>query len=195
MWASHPQILDRSTIKITLSENSQVLSFGEVFHLWQENEEFRRYFSSTIAQSEFGALFWETPPITTTTLNRLFEFVLVSAPSLLELHPDPSAFSKHFSSSPSTQIVTFENLGGDATLVVPAPFAGADYYTHLANFLRNAPEMQSNALWRSVGLALKTRLSKVPVWLSTAGMGVSWLHVRIDSRPKYYRHQPYKGVV
>ena len=24
------------------------------------------------------------------------------------------------------------------------------------------------------------------VWLSTSGMGVSWLHVRIDQVPKYY---------
>ncbi|MGI9175867.1 MAG: DUF6940 family protein [Rhodothermales bacterium] len=24
------------------------------------------------------------------------------------------------------------------------------------------------------------------MWLSTAGGGVSWLHVRLDSRPKYY---------
>ena len=30
-----------------------------------------------------------------------------------------------------------------------------------------------------------------PVWVSTAGMGVSWLHVRFDSRPKYYRWGEY----
>ncbi len=31
-----------------------------------------------------------------------------------------------------------------------------------------------------------------PVWLSTAGAGVSWLHVRLDDRPKYYGHGPYR---
>ena len=31
-------------------------------------------------------------------------------------------------------------------------------------------------------------------WLSTAGMGVYWLHVRVDSRPKYYRYQGYKTL-
>jgi len=36
------------------------------------------------------------------------------------------------------------------------------------------------------------RLSDRPLWISTAGMGVNWLHVRLDSRPKYYRHAPYK---
>ena len=32
----------------------------------------------------------------------------------------------------------------------------------------------------------------VPVWTSTSGLGVYWLHVRLDSRPKYYQHQPFK---
>jgi hypothetical protein len=29
-------------------------------------------------------------------------------------------------------------------------------------------------------------------WLSTSGLGVSWLHMRLDSTPKYYNWQPYK---
>ncbi len=24
-----------------------------------------------------------------------------------------------------------------------------------------------------------------------AGLGVAWLHIRLDDRPKYYRHAPY----
>lgn len=32
----------------------------------------------------------------------------------------------------------------------------------------------------------------VPLWVSTSGLGVSWLHVRLDSRPKYYTYAPYK---
>ena len=30
-----------------------------------------------------------------------------------------------------------------------------------------------------------------PRWLSTSGLGISYLHVRIDKRPKYYSHQEY----
>ena len=29
------------------------------------------------------------------------------------------------------------------------------------------------------------------VWLSTAGDGIAWLHVRMDPRPKYYQHTEY----
>ncbi len=36
------------------------------------------------------------------------------------------------------------------------------------------------------------RIGAMPVWLSTAGAGVSWLHVRLDTRPKYYHHGPYR---
>jgi hypothetical protein len=31
-------------------------------------------------------------------------------------------------------------------------------------------------------------------WLSTAGMGVPWLHVRLDDRPKDYGHRPYRNL-
>ena len=77
-------------------------------------------------------------------------------------------------------------------LVVPAPVAEESCYTHLARFLRDAPRLQVDAFWRSAGLAMQDRISSAPTWLSTAGLGVSWLHLRLDSRPKYYRHQPYR---
>jgi len=39
---------------------------------------------------------------------------------------------------------------------------------------------------------MQKRINAKRVWLSTAGMGVSWLHVRLDDRPKYYGHRPYR---
>ena len=30
------------------------------------------------------------------------------------------------------------------------------------------------------------------VWLSTAGDGIAWLHVRLDPSPKYYQHDEYR---
>ncbi|MGB1216866.1 MAG: DUF6940 family protein [Saprospiraceae bacterium] len=32
------------------------------------------------------------------------------------------------------------------------------------------------------------------MWLSTAGLGVYWLHIRMDNRPKYYKHKAYKEI-
>jgi hypothetical protein len=122
-----------------------------------------------------------------------FEFVLVES-ALSQLRPDPSSFASHFSSSSSEDVLTFPNLGGDAILVVPRPLSDHRCYTHLAQFLRDAPSSQVDALWRGAGLAMQDRISSTPIWLSTAGMGVSWLHLRLDSRPKYYRYEPYKAA-
>ena len=42
---------------------------------------------------------------------------------------------------------------------------------------------------------LSGRIQDRPLWLSVAGGGVPWLHVRIDDRPKYYRYDSYRTAV
>jgi hypothetical protein len=86
------------------------------------------------------------------------------------------------------------NLRRDATLIVPTPMKEASAYGHLASFVRNGPEEQRHALWRTVGLTMTRLVNPKPIWLSTAGGGVTWLHVRIDQRPKYYGYQPYQST-
>jgi hypothetical protein len=29
-------------------------------------------------------------------------------------------------------------------------------------------------------------------WVSTSGLGVPWVHVRLDERPKYFQFGPYR---
>jgi hypothetical protein len=41
---------------------------------------------------------------------------------------------------------------------------------------------------------MSRRVNMKPVWLSTAGAGVPWLHVRLDDRPKYCCFRPYQGM-
>jgi hypothetical protein len=89
-------------------------------------------------------------------------------------------------------VVEFPNLGNDALMVVPCPLAPPSAYAHIGAFVRQAPEAQRHALWKLVGAAMERRLGGKPVWLSTAGAGVSWLHVRLDDRPKYYGYGPYR---
>ena len=88
----------------------------------------------------------------------------------------------------------FENLGKDAILVVPSPLGSEPAYSHLAAFIRYAPENQRHLLWRIVGQTVQNEISARPLWVSTAGGGVDWLHVRLDSRPKYYGYAPYKCI-
>jgi hypothetical protein len=161
---------------------------------WREDEAFRSFFVSLLVNASFPAFRWETPPITTSTAAREFEFVLLDAPGLARA-PDSQAFAKQFRSAKSDRLaIAFPNLGSDAVLVVPCPSGPAAAYVHLAAFVRQAPEAQVHDLWRVVGEAMEARLGTDPIWLSTAGMGVSWLHVRLDSRPKYYGFAPYREV-
>jgi len=119
----------------------------------------------------------------------------MDARGLDRMRPDPSAFAEHFGSQ--TDVVTFDNLGGDATMIVPCPrdpSGRVDAYGHLTSFLREAPAPQRDALWREVGRAARARLGDRPSWINTAGFGVAWLHVRLDSQPKYYRFDPYRQL-
>lgn len=193
MWKACHRKIHQQITKTTLNDGSRSLSYGEVVALWHGRESFCQFFSCAIVESEFGAFFWETPPVTSQTLDRPFEFVLVESAALMNLRPDPTPFSAHFSSQQTETVLTFPNLGGDAVLVVPAPRTETNAYTHLANFLREAPQSQVGAFWYTVGMTMQSRVSNSPTWLSTAGLGVSWLHLRLDSRPKYYRYEPYKA--
>lgn len=192
MWESQLQSIDSQATKYTMSSAAGPLSFRDVIDLWQTSLDFRSWFVAQLRESPFEAFFWETPAVTATTLDRSFEFVLVQSTALVRLQPDPSPFMRQFTSRGGEDVVTFPNLGGDAILVVPAPVAAAECYPHLASFVRRASSVQVDSLWRCVGRAILDRVSSQPTWVSTAGMGVSWLHVRLDSRPKYYRHAPYK---
>lgn len=98
-------------------------------------------------------------------------------------------------------VCSFTNLGGDATLVSPVPPSGDGHdndasYSHLAIFVRTAPKSQVADFWKLAATTylgvLKKKQSVEKSWFSTNGMGVAWLHLRIDDRPKYYSYAPYK---
>ena len=55
-----------------------------------------------------------------------------------------------------------------------------------------APKTQQQALWQAVSKAVEEQICGRPLWLNTAGGGVAWLHVRLDSTPKYYQFAPYR---
>jgi hypothetical protein len=120
-----------------------------------------------------------------------FEFVLVNAPELV-VPPRPDIFSGYFvGAHQEAEALAVPNLGNTALMVVPRQRSAAANYTHLANFARCAPPAQVHALWMLVAATLAGRISSAPLWLSTAGRAVAWLHVRIDSSPKYYSHRAY----
>ena len=192
MWDTQIETLtDGSIQRFVISQDNAPLSYSDVLSLWQRSAGFRLYYTRLLSDSPFAAYSWETPCVTAATLDRDFEFVLLRSDALAR-PVDATAFSSHFDSD--SEVATFPNLGGDAVMVVPCPVADHSIYGHLASFVRHAPDSQLHNLWQSVAVAMASRVSDRPVWLSTAGMGVSWLHVRLDDRPKYYGHSPFRQV-
>lgn len=156
----------------------------------------------------FSAVFWECHPVTANSLETTpIEFVLLDAPALATRANDISAFQEQFQRIEHSSIhgvISFANLGKDAVLVVPAPSedAGArpgypHYMTHMASFHDGASESHDYNLWKTIGSTFLDVLRQEPdknkkFWLSTSGLGVSWLHIRIDTKPKYYNYVEYK---
>ena len=194
MWSCTRESLNDGRVErvVPLRDDSPI-RYSRVLEYWQDDATFRSFFSSVLSDSRFSAYRWETLPITKKTADRAFEFVLLDAPAL-DRPPDDRAFEQYYCTSPGRPtVVTFPNLGNDAVLVVPCPLAKGDRYAHLAAFVRSAPVAQQHELWGAVGAAMRARIGQSPVWLSTAGMGVPWLHVRLDSSPKYYGFSQYRA--
>ena len=173
---------------LTVVERSA--TFEEVWRAWQSDGAFRDFWIASLREIQFEAYCWECPPVSERNRTRPFECVFVSSPSLARMAPEPGVFAEHFRARQG--VARFGNLGGDALLVAPGRSASGSNYGHLAKFVRSAPVDQQHALWQSVGEAMEARLNANPTWLSTAGHGVAWLHVRLDSSPKYYRHAEYR---
>ena len=191
MWSIRTeQLVHGSVVSVDLKDRP--VEFSEVLRRWQDDPDFRAFFIARLADAPFSAFRWETPPIAAASAGQPFEFVLLDSPELAS-QPDPNAFAEHFGSHPGGEdVVSFPNLNDDAILVVPRPLGRLSAYGHLAAIVRKAPDAQKHALWRLVGQLMERRLGPIPVWLSTAGAGVPWLHVRLDQKPKYYAHTPYR---
>jgi hypothetical protein len=153
----------------------------------------------------FKGIFFETMGVTfKQAKDEPFSFVLINSPELYRFGKEGSdrlSFADHFDRPGGARdAVSFYNLGKDARLVVPRPVMRDNYgpYCHLAKFVREAPNKQVDAVFAMVGQEYLRELQKVPsrpIWLSTSGLGVAWLHFRLDTSPKYYQYRLFaKGI-
>lgn len=198
MWTyTSEQTSKPNTLKIAISQQGKPLHFEQVIAGWQDSADFRSFYINMLAEVAFPAYFWEMPAITAATLNRPhefpYEFIVADSPSLASVRPDSTAFASHFHTATADEsVIAFENLGGDAMLVAPCPVGYENAYPHLAAFVCNAPVEQTHQFFQRLGTEVIARVSHQPLWISTSGLGVYWLHARLDSTPKYYTYAPYR---
>lgn len=191
--SSRTELADDHSWKYTLLRDGTTASYADVIDAWQHDEAFRTFFNQLLADVPFDAFRWETPAVTEQTSGRNFECVVLDSPGLARRADRDSFADQFFRAGSDADVITFDNLGRNAVLVVPAPLAADGHYPHLGAFVRGAPAAQRDRLWQIVGEAMHKRLDDRPVWLNTAGAGVSWLHIRLDDTPKYYQHAAYRN--
>ena len=187
---------DRAGVRLRINDaHGQPLGFDAVFARWraQPDDGLRRAWTEALRALPYAACFWELPALHPAMLARPFECVCLDAPQLAAVRgpADRDSFARAFAVDDGTPHASFENLGRDALLIAPRPLAATSDYRHLLRFLRRADDAAADALWQRIAEELPARMAREPVWLSTAGLGVNWLHVRLDRRPKYIQHAPY----
>lgn len=176
------------------------LSFENVFHAFSFQDDkgqlIIQEFLDVVNQYP-GDYFFEMPPLDRKTFHRPFEFVLTPA-TFKPRVANPKAFSAHFKDH-KNNIAVFPNLTKESLLIAPTPILHSPHpkkdtmYLNLSHFLREGPPSQIRQLLSCLSQTLMTRLSEIskPVYVSTSGQGVPWLHVRLDPVPKYYTYVPY----
>lgn len=134
-----------------------------------------------------SSVFWETSRMHNGGSS---EFKQKTTPASTQLpmstRADSSAFAQHVRGKKAA--VAFQNLGNTATLVAPPHRPGSkNNFSHIATFYKHASPGEIKDLWRTVAKVVERKMKKgESVYVSTHGTGVPWLHVRIESTPKYY---------
>jgi hypothetical protein len=176
---------------VRLYTDDEPLTMRDVLAGWRIDETFRDLFTAELAASPYRAFFWEMPAVSHAVLANPFECAVIGSEALAGMRADDSDFAEYLISA-ADSVASFPNLGGDALLIAPSKISGADCYAHFAAFLRDGPREQQHALFQRLAKKTENLLNAGHrFWISTSGLGVPWVHVRLDSYPKYYQYRPY----
>ena len=168
------------------------LSFEEVLMLWQGSPDFVLFYRETMKSFEYSGCFWEHPALKLEYVKAPYEAMLLKTENFSKRSIDTQAFSERIHST--SLVECFDNLGRNAKLIVPTLKLDKEVYKQFGSFINGASVEQVNAFFAAVGSELETELANgKQIWLNTAGLGVIWLHARLDTRPKYYKIKAYKN--
>ena len=125
---------------------------------------------------------WKCKPISNLDDKFMYQFHKAKFPQ----EQDLNSFSKYFKNyKNSKKIVSFPNLSKSTQLVVPYPNENKNY-SHLQLFLQNASKQQQQNLWKKIAeVFIKEFNDNNKLYLSTHGLGINYLHIRIKGSPDY----------
>lgn len=181
-------------IRFKIKNEEHFLTFNEVFNLWESNPNFIQFYVSELRNMGLDAFYWEHPALKTIFLENNYECIIQRSIPLETKEINENAFSDYIYKN--EQVVDFMNLGKNARLVIPTKQSEKSIYNHLGKFINYATEEQIIAVFQRVGQKIKEEIEKKEtIWLNTAGLGIIWLHIRLDTKPKYYKTKQYKDEV
>jgi len=134
----------------------------------------------------------EFKPISYNLLDSEFEIVFIQSRNLAST-PNSSSFNKdHPIEINKNNVIVFDNLNGDTTLIVPCNNGKSNYnsYAHIGTFFKfeNKIVSQQRKLLKTMFDTYFKMLKQKPstkFLMSTHGHGVPWLHIRISHTFKY----------
>ncbi|ACH46891.1 unknown [Feldmannia species virus] len=131
-----------------------------------------------------SSVFWETSRISADGSSTFKQKQVAASRDLpMSMVGDSSAFTKYLYGQ--TSPVSFYNLNRTAVLVAP-PDTGKNF-AHLGLFYKNSTTQERKQLWRKVAEEIMKKIRKgESVYVSTHGTNIPWLHIRLDTVPKYY---------
>ena len=96
---------------------------------------------------------------------------------------DYQPFIKYIKKSTNRFVTSFYNKSKDTLLIIPMP-------KYNKNFIDNASLGQQIEFWKYVTYEIEKILQKNnQVYVSTHGLGISYFHLRLCNKPKYYHTQ------
>jgi len=165
---------------------SQDHFFQRLSELGPRGDSFRVELRTLFKEHGFDNMRFIAKPITRANANSPMEIKLRKFPRVAG-PASPRDFQAQFLKAPG--IAVFKNLGKDATLVCPnsrtTSSSNSHDYRSIGTFAKSTQvsNQEWNSLWQEVGRSVQNRTGDIH--LNTEGSGVPWLHIRLDSTPKY----------
>ncbi len=183
--------INEQGVRFRFTLDNEELSSQQVLNYWQSSPEALSSYILEIKKLGFDQFYWEHPAIDSETLQLPYECMLIKTEHFNRRKVDPVPFAEYLNIA--NPVAVFDNLGRNARLIVPSMKSSPEHYKHMGAFLNSAPDSQVMELFRALGKNTLEEINKRrQIWISTAGLGVIWLHIRLDTVPKYYKTKTYK---
>jgi len=182
--------IDENTYQ--LSRDGENLSYIQVFELLTAGDSLTEIMTNFLVEWNQD-FFWEHPKVSNDTCKSNYEVSVIPTDAFNNREENFDPFKSKFKIT--DQIKVFHNLRKDSLLIVPNKNEVSDQnFVTLRKFLQTAPKSLIKKFWKTVGETMIDQISKNSdyCYLSTHGLGVLWLHVRVDQRPKYYHTKKYR---